>query len=117
MRRFQISRAHLYRVLALDGGVAGSIRNRRLDAAYREIASGREASRSITEIAFHFGFSNSSQFARAFRERFSVSPTEARDDRELLRYPDDSGSELQAHFERLAASSLIIPGLLPPKPA
>jgi AraC-like DNA-binding protein len=101
VRHFQISRAHLYRLLAPDVGIAGLIRNRRLDAAYREIASDRKA--SITEIAFQFGFSKSSHFARAFRERFAVSPTEARADRGFLSHLDDSASELKSHFERIAA--------------
>jgi AraC-like DNA-binding protein len=107
MRRFQISRAHLYRVLAADGGVAGLIRNRRLDAAHREIARGRMASRSITEIAFSFGFSNSSQFGRAFRERFAMTPTEVRDDRGTVGRAGRSVYELRAHVARLAK---LLPG-------
>jgi AraC-like DNA-binding protein len=103
MRRFQISRAHLYRVFADDGGVAGLIRDRRLDAAFREITRGWESSGSITEIAFRFGFSNSSQFARAFRERFALTPSEARHERGLNGRTERSTAELRAHFERLAA--------------
>ncbi|MDO8979121.1 MAG: helix-turn-helix domain-containing protein [Afipia sp.] len=40
-------------------------------------------SRSITEIAYDLGFSNSSQFLRAFRSRFAMTPSEA--GREVLR--------------------------------
>jgi AraC-like DNA-binding protein len=79
MQRHQVSRAHLYRIFAADGGIAKIIRDKRLDAAYREIALGaRTAGKSITDIALRLGFSNSSQFARAFQRRFAMTPREAR---------------------------------------
>jgi hypothetical protein len=34
--------------------------------------------RRITEIAYSFGFSSSGQFLRAFRTRFAMTPSEAR---------------------------------------
>jgi AraC-like DNA-binding protein len=77
-QRSRISRAHLYRMFAADGGVARVIRERRLDAAYRALASPGMAHRSITQIAFDFGFSSSGQFQRAFQSRFELSPSEAR---------------------------------------
>lgn len=100
MREFQLSRAHLYRVFASDGGVASIIRERRLDAAFhrlRQIA-GRE--RSIGDIAFEFGFPNSSQFARAFRSRFAISPTRVRMD---LAVEGPGGATLQSHLIRQTA--------------
>ena len=60
------------------GGIARIIRDKRLDAAYREIAGGAKTSRSITEVALLLGFSNSSQFTRAFHRRFAMTPSEAR---------------------------------------
>ncbi|BDU21083.1 helix-turn-helix domain-containing protein [Dyella sp. GSA-30] len=79
MQRHQVSRAHLYRIFAADGGIAKIIRDKRLDAAYREIALGVNAGgKSITDIALRLGFSNSSQFARAFQRRFAITPREAR---------------------------------------
>ncbi|MBP6878420.1 MAG: helix-turn-helix domain-containing protein [Phenylobacterium sp.] len=74
VERFGVSRAHLYRMFEADGGVASVIRNRRLDAALRELAG--PARRSITALALHLGFSSSSQFARAFRARFDCTPSE-----------------------------------------
>lgn len=78
IERFRISRAHLYRIFAADGGVARVIREHRLDAAYRALIAPSDAERSITQIAFAFGFSSSSQFQRAFSSRFALSPNEAR---------------------------------------
>lgn len=72
MRRFQLSRARLYRLFPEAGGVASAIRNRRLDAAFRELSGG--TGRSITTLAHDLGFSSSSQFSRAFRARFNCSP-------------------------------------------
>jgi AraC-like DNA-binding protein len=78
LRRFRISRAHLYRMFTADGGVTTVIRDRRLDASYRALMQSSQRPRPITEIAFAFGFSSSGQFLRAFRSRFAMTPSEAR---------------------------------------
>lgn len=78
VRRFRVSRAHLYRMFAADGGVARMVRDRRLDAAYREFRRPGTARRPITEVALELGFSNSSQFLKAFKSRFDMTPSEAR---------------------------------------
>ena len=78
MRRFRVSRAHLYRILATEGGVAKAVRDRRLDAAYRELSLGRKPASTITEISYRLGFSSSNQFLRAFRGRFGATPSEVR---------------------------------------
>lgn len=77
-RRFHVSRAHLYRAFAQDGGVAKVLRDARLDAAYGELTQTAHAPRSITEIAYRLGFSSSNQLLRSFRSRFGVTPSEAR---------------------------------------
>ena len=75
---FKVSRAHLYRAFANDGGVAKVLRNIRLDAAYRELTQPARSSRSITEIAYSLGFSSGNQLLRTFRGRFGMTPSEAR---------------------------------------
>jgi AraC-like DNA-binding protein len=77
-RRFNVSRAHLYRAFANDGGVAKVLRDIRLDAAHRELTGALGTSRSITEIAYGLGFSSGNQLLRSFRARFGVTPSEAR---------------------------------------
>jgi len=103
MQRHQISRAHLYRIFAADGGIAKIIRDKRLDAAYREIALGTKATgKSITDVALQLGFSNSSQFARAFQRRFTMTPSEARQE-SLRGHVGRSQPELRVHFGRQVA--------------
>lgn len=78
MREFGISRTHLYRLFADQGGLASAIRDRRLDAAFHQLRRADGVDRTITDIALASGFSSSAQFARAFRTRFAMSPSEAR---------------------------------------
>lgn len=78
-RRFNVSRAHLYRAFATDGGVAKVLRNMRLDTAFLELTKTDRPSRFINEVAFSLGFSNSNQLLRGFRTRFGVTPSEARE--------------------------------------
>jgi AraC-like DNA-binding protein len=75
MSRFRVSCADLYRMFAADGGVATPVRERRLEAAYRELMRSDRPSRSIVGIAYDLGFSSSGQFLRAFRHDTQRSPT------------------------------------------
>ena len=45
----------------------------RLDGCRGDLA--RQSDRTISEIAFAWGFSSSAHFSRAFRKRFGVTPT------------------------------------------
>lgn len=47
----------------------------RLTHAYREICF---SERDITDIALHYGFSNTAAFSRAFRNRYGISPSHCR---------------------------------------
>lgn len=78
MRRFRISRTHLYRAFERDGGVSAVIRTKRLDAAYRSLLHPSARVQRISEIAYQYGFSNSTQFLRAFRKRFGLAPSKIR---------------------------------------
>jgi len=51
------------------------LRDRRLERARRHLMDGGE---TITGIAFLCGFSSSSHFAAAFRERYGCTPAEFR---------------------------------------
>ncbi len=78
-RNFAISRAGLYRIFAPLGGVADFIRIRRLKRAFELISNSWQNQKSISEIAFVCGFSDLNTFARAFKSRFSMTPSEVRD--------------------------------------
>ncbi len=98
MRRFRVSRAHLYRMFAADGGIAKVVRDRRLDAAYHEVRRPGVARQPITEIALQLGFSNSSQFLKAFKSRFAMTPSEARQNIGRSVLADPRLANVQAEF-------------------
>lgn len=54
----------------------GYIRSLRLTRCHAELERGD--GRTVTEIAFAFGFTNSGHFSRVFRERYGVTPREVR---------------------------------------
>ncbi|MXN76375.1 helix-turn-helix domain-containing protein [Burkholderia sp. 4701] len=98
MRRFRISRAHLYRTFADDGGVSRVIRNKRLDAACRALRHPRGRERPIAEIAAECGFTSNAQFLRAFRTHFGVTPSDAKRERMESVSPRDGMLTLQDRF-------------------
>jgi AraC-like DNA-binding protein len=50
----------------------------RLDHCCRDLSLGSMRNRSVSEIAFYWGFNNPAHFSRAFRNRFGQSPTDYR---------------------------------------
>jgi len=73
------SRRHLYNAFAEEpDGVAGYILRRRLEACRRSFDDHALDRRSITEIAFGFGFSNMAHFSRVFRAHLGVAPSDYR---------------------------------------
>lgn len=70
-----ISLRYLYLLFNQRGmTVAGWIRQRRLERCRAELADGRR-SRTVAEIAYHWGFSDSAHFSRLFKSTFGVSPS------------------------------------------
>lgn len=72
----QLPRASMYRLFEYEGGLGAYIRNRRLRGAADELL--RLPSRPIIEIAYGFGFGSASDFTRAFRRAFELSPQDFR---------------------------------------
>ena len=85
-RDLRLSPSTLHRVW---GGEACSLSDwiwaQRLDAARRDLCDPALAARSISEIAFAWGFNDAAHFSRAFRARFGCSPRELRAWREPRR--------------------------------
>ncbi|HEX3862782.1 MAG TPA: acetamidase/formamidase family protein, partial [Stellaceae bacterium] len=50
------------------------LRERRLQRCWNDLANGAEAHRSVSDIAFGYGFSDAAHFSRSFRDRFGLSP-------------------------------------------
>ncbi|MCJ2139648.1 helix-turn-helix domain-containing protein [Methylobacterium sp. E-066] len=77
--RFGVSRSALYRLFAPMGGVAGYIRQRRLDRAYRDLVrAGEGRSVRISEVAYRWHFENPAHFTQAFRDAFGCAPRDVR---------------------------------------
>jgi AraC family transcriptional activator of tynA and feaB len=74
-----ISVRHLHRLFSARGRrVSDWIREQRLERCSADFADRRFSGKSITEIAFSWGFSDSAHFSRCFKLRFGVSPREFR---------------------------------------
>jgi len=52
-----------------------SIWSQRLDACERVLRDPRSAGRTITDIAYAFGFSDAAHFSRSFQRRFGAAPS------------------------------------------
>jgi len=102
IRRFHVSRSHLYRMFVNEGGVAKIIRDKRLDAAYRALTGLEGSAHSVTEVAYDWGFTSSTQFLRVFRARFNLTPTDARQEGRTLALANSGMSNLQARFAEMA---------------
>ncbi len=73
-----ISKRYLHALCRADGATVGErLREARLSAA-RANLSHTKGTRSITDIAYGCGFSDGSQFSRAYRARFGETPRETR---------------------------------------
>jgi AraC-like DNA-binding protein len=72
----QLSRPTLYRLFENEGGLAAYIRNRRLIAAAHELR--RYPHKTVVEIAYGLGFNSASDFNRAFRRAYEMSPLDFR---------------------------------------
>lgn len=75
----RLSPSTIYRAFAGEPiSLNAWIWNQRLDAAKRDICDPALAGRTITEIAFGWGFNDAAHFSRIFRARFGCSARELR---------------------------------------
>ena len=65
----------------------------RLERAREDLLRMESSHRSITDIAYSWGFNNSNHFSRCFKEAFGASPRELR--AELLGWPAEDGRRRQ----------------------
>jgi len=100
--RFGISRATLYRLFELDGGVASYIRERRLLRAMRLLTAASTRPR-ISTVAYATGFSDERTFSRAFSRRFGFLPREAGTSSTVPRNGNENDLTLFAWMKTLAA--------------
>lgn len=75
----RISTRYLH-VLLAEAGIAFErhVLERRLGRCHEQLVSPAFAGRTVTDIAFGWGFNDLSHFGRAFRRRYGATPTELR---------------------------------------
>ena len=73
---FQLPRATLYRMFEHEGGLGTYIRNCRLREAAHDLA--RFPQMAIIEIAYGLSFNSASDFTRAFRRSYGMTPLDFR---------------------------------------
>jgi AraC-like DNA-binding protein len=77
--QLRLSPSTLHRAWAGEAcSIAEWIWSQRLDAARRDLCDPNLAARSVSEIAFSWGFNDAAHFSRAFRARFACSARELR---------------------------------------
>jgi AraC-like DNA-binding protein len=72
----RLSRSTLYRLFEPEGGLVAYIRSRRLREAAEDLH--RYRNKAIVEIAYGLGFNSASDFTRAFRRAYDMSPSDFR---------------------------------------
>jgi AraC-like DNA-binding protein len=70
-----ISIRYLHRVFSATGNTMGDyVRARRLERCRMDLTNPRLREKTITDIAFFWGFSDAAHFSHSFRKQFGVSP-------------------------------------------
>jgi AraC-like DNA-binding protein len=77
VQALQVARPTVYRLFQHEGGLGAYIRHLRLKQAADDLARYRHL--TVTEIAYGLGFTSSSDFTRAFRRAYGISPSDFRE--------------------------------------
>ncbi|MGZ2747302.1 AraC family transcriptional regulator [Burkholderia stagnalis] len=77
-REVGLSRSALYRLFAPMDGVATYIRRRRLIKIRTHLLAHQASHRTISELAYRYGFNSPTQFCRAYKQYFGYTPRESR---------------------------------------
>ncbi len=73
-----VSRRTLYRAFESAGGIHDYLQVRRLERIRKELVDA-DSDPKISDIAVRYGFLRKDSFSRAFRQRYGITPTEARE--------------------------------------
>lgn len=77
-RELGMSRSKLYRLLEAEGGVSRYVQHLRMLESFSQLTDPSNR-KPIVRIANELGIPDHSQFSRAFRREFGISPTDARE--------------------------------------
>lgn len=76
---FRVSPRYIHKLFETqDEAVSRYILRRRLEAAHRSLTDVGQSAKTVSAIAYEWGFSNTTHFARVFRERFGAAPSALR---------------------------------------
>lgn len=76
---FRVSPRYVHKIFAgEDEAVSKYILRRRLESCHRSLTDSTQHSKSVSVIAFEWGFNSTTHFARVFRERYGLAPSELR---------------------------------------
>nr|WP_247875358.1 hypothetical protein [Ochrobactrum sp. Marseille-Q0166] len=104
IERFNISRAHLYRIFENYGGVSKLIWDRRLNAAYIELSNLPEGQKiSVKSISYKYGCMDPVQFSKRFYSQYSFGIKDALGTRNRFSDLDGSLLQIQRHFSNIRA--------------
>ncbi len=104
-----LSRSTLYRLFEPLGGVRAYVQERRLRRSAADLFAPQHGRRRICDIAWAWGFASEAHFSRAFRQRFGVTPREARQgvgSQPGLRLPPGAGAVGDRQYEQWLAENL-----------
>ncbi|OAZ99122.1 helix-turn-helix domain-containing protein [Halomonas sp. G11] len=94
-----LSRANLYRLFSIEGGVVRYIQYRRMARIRRCLEDSKEH-RTIGELAEHYGFTSQAHFSRRFKKTFNVLPGEVRHAAQRLSIQQDDDSPYLSRWLR-----------------
>lgn len=79
-RDMNCSKRYLHKIFSIEGGATLNhyIWNARLERSRADLLDPRLRHKSLTEIAFSWGFNNAAHFSRSFKARFGVAPSQCR---------------------------------------
>lgn len=95
---FRLSRSYLYRLFEAEGGVAQTIRRRRLGRALVMLRTPGRTPARVCDVAYACGFGSEAGFTRAFRAEYGLSPSELR---AAGLFPTDTGTNVAAWIAQL----------------
>nr|WP_281065539.1 helix-turn-helix domain-containing protein [Jiella sonneratiae] len=73
-----LSRASLYRLAEVDGGIAALVQGRRLARAFDLLADASARGARIEDVSHGVGFASAAHFSRAFKAAYGISPRDLR---------------------------------------
>jgi len=77
--RFRVSPRYVHKMFENEEeALSRYILRRRLECCHRSLVDRAQAAKTVSVIAFEWGFNSTTHFARVFRERYGVSPSELR---------------------------------------